>query len=118
MDFYDYAQDSKIQRINETAHELEAQTLGIEQRLEATEKRLKQLVLVSEAMFSLLGEQLNLGEAELLARIQVVVEARKNRTETKLTCSSCQRELVSTRKKCMYCGGELAGATVTSPFVF
>ena len=116
-DFYDYAQDSAIRQVNQTAHELEAQTGDLNQRLAVVEQKLKRLTLVSEAMFSLLGEQLQLGEAELLVRIEQVIEQRKNHVAAKFTCSSCGRETNLTKPKCIYCGGAILGVPDVSPFV-
>jgi DNA-directed RNA polymerase subunit RPC12/RpoP len=97
---------------------MEAQTIDMEYRLKAAEQKIKQLSLLGEAMFSLLGEQLNLGETELQARILQVTEQRKTRVEAKFTCSDCGRQTNATRQKCMYCGGKLLDMREPSPFAF
>lgn len=121
-DYYDYVQDAAnyeaLKNTRETTRELERQTGDIELRLVALEQKLAYLTLINEAMFGLLGEQLQLGEAELLVRIGEVAEARKQHADAKSSCSSCGRQTLSTRQRCMYCGGKLLGESAASLFAF
>lgn len=116
MTYRDYSQDAAIRKANESARELEAQTIDIESRLKAAEQKIEQLSLLNEAMFRLLGDKLNLGDAELRAHMLQVAELRKTRVEAKFTCSDCGRQTNAARQKCMYCGGKLMGMTDPSPF--
>jgi hypothetical protein len=121
-DYYDYMQNTAIDNVQqasrETLRELERQTGDMELRVVALEQKLTYMTLINEAMFSLLGEQLQLGEAELLVRIGEVAQTRKARADTKASCSSCERESLSTRQRCMYCGGKLTSEVPASLFVF
>lgn len=122
MDYDDYLQNAAIneaqKNTRETTRELERQTGDIELRLVALEQKLTYMTLINEAMFSLLGEQMQVGEAELLVRIGQIAEVRKQRAEAKSSCIGCGRETVSTRQRCMYCGGKLSGEAAASIFVF
>lgn len=122
MDYYEYMQNTAItetqQSTRDTARELERQTGDLELRLVALEQKLTYLSLINEAMFSLLGEQMQLGEAELLVRIGQVAGQRKQRAEAKSSCSNCGRETLSTRQRCMYCGGKLISESARSIFEF
>src|SRR5262245_30767943 len=69
------------------------------------------LVLATQAMWALLGEQSGLGEADLLAKIREIdlldgTLDGKIRRNAK-TCPSCGRHNGPRRARCIYCAGPL-----------
>lgn len=87
-------------------------------RIRKLEDKLANLSVVTEALWSLLNKRTKLTNEDLAASIQEVVQTRKIREETKLTCIKCKMQNSINHKKCMYCGGELTGQSSKSLFNF
>jgi hypothetical protein len=80
---------------------------------EALEARCDRLAVLCEAMWTLLRDQLNLTDEQLLDRINEV-DLTDGRLDGKvergsaITCHKCNRNVARKFAKCMYCGEPLA----------
>ena len=87
-------------------------------RLDRQEDQLRQLLLVTEAMWSLLSERSDISEDDLVARM-AVIDAADGQIDGKRgphppeTCGTCNAAIDHTRITCAYCG---APASPSSPF--
>lgn len=88
------------------------------ERIRKLESKLTNLSLVTEALWALLNKRTKLTNEDLAASIQEVIQTRRTREESKLTCVKCKMQNSINHKKCMYCGGELLGHTEKSLFNF
>lgn len=88
------------------------------ERIRKLESKLTNLSLVTEALWTLLNKRTKLTNEDLTASIQEVIQTRRTREESKLTCVKCKMQNSINHKKCMYCGGELLGHTEKSLFNF
>lgn len=88
------------------------------ERARKLEDKVANLSLVTEALWNLLNKRTRLTDEDLAASINEVIQARKARDETRLTCIKCKMQNSVNHKKCMYCGGELTGHTGKSLFNF
>ncbi len=88
------------------------------ERIRKLESKLTNLSLVTEALWTLLNKRTKLTDEDLAASIQEVIQTRRTREESKLTCVKCKMQNSINHKKCMYCGGELLGHTEKSLFNF
>ncbi|QEY18745.1 hypothetical protein D0C16_23830 [Cellvibrio sp. KY-GH-1] len=88
------------------------------ERIRKLESKLTNLSLVTEALWTLLNKRTKLTNEDLAASIQEVIQTRRTREESKLTCVKCKMQNSINHKKCMYCGGELLGHTEKSLFNF
>lgn len=88
------------------------------ERIRKLEDKLANLSLVTEALWTLLNKRTKLTNEDLATSIQEVVQARRTREETRLTCVKCKMQNAINHKKCMYCGGELTGHISKSLFNF
>jgi hypothetical protein len=80
--------------------------------------RVGRLTLVTEAMWELVSQRLDLQLADLAARVREI-DARDGHEDGKrgvkidapqVRCASCQAVLPSGRTKCQFCGAETPGA--------
>lgn len=87
-------------------------------RLDRQEDQLRQLLLVTEAMWSLLSERSDVSEADLVARM-AEIDAEDGQVDGKRgphppeKCGTCNAAIDHTRTSCAYCG---AAASPSSPF--
>ena len=87
-------------------------------RLDRQEDQLRQLLLVTEAMWSLVSERFDISEADLVARM-AEIDAEDGQVDGKRgphppeTCGTCHAAIDHTRTTCAYCG---APASPSSPF--
>lgn len=99
-------------------HESQTETDDNGDRIRKLEDKIANLSLVTEALWSLLNTRTRLTDEDLATSINNVIQTRKAREETKLTCIKCKMQNSINHKKCMYCGGELTGHTSKSLFNF
>lgn len=88
------------------------------ERIRKLEDKVANLSLVTEALWTLLNKRTKLTDEDLAASIQQVIQARKAHEETRLTCIKCKMQNSINHRKCIYCGGELAGHTGKGLFNF
>jgi ribosomal protein S27AE len=76
-----------------------------------TEQQLERLAFICQAMWSLLREQTNLSEQDLLTRMQELQEQDKatqseqaNSNQQRPRCPECGRTFNPRHDKCLYCG--------------
>ena len=87
-------------------------------RLDRQEDQLRQLLLVTEAMWSLVSERFGVSEDDLVARM-AEIDAEDGQVDGKRgphppeTCGTCHAAIDHTRTTCAYCG---APASPSSPF--
>lgn len=87
-------------------------------RIKKLEEKVANLSLLSESLWELLTIKTKLTDDDLTAIIPNVIQKRRQREETKLTCIKCKMQNALNHKKCVYCGGELIGHTGKRPFQF
>jgi hypothetical protein len=78
-------------------------------RIRKLEEKVANLSLLSESLWELLTKKTKLTNDELAAVIPEVMQQRRQREETKLTCIKCKMQNSINHKKCVYCGGEPMG---------
>ena len=92
------------------AKEQSTQAMG---QLAQLEHRCERLATVNEALWLLLKERLGLTEVELEAKVRDLDLAGGGHAalldRTLVTCPSCQRQVNTKHKQCMYCGAALSG---------
>lgn len=98
--------------------ETQTETDDNNERIRKLEDKLANLSLVTEALWTLLNKRTKLTNEDLATSIQEVIQTRKAREETRLTCIKCKMQNSINHKKCMYCGGELTGHTSKGLFNF
>lgn len=98
--------------------ETQTDTDDSSERIRKLEDKLGNLSLVTEALWNLLNKRTRLSDEDLAASISEVIQSRKTREETRLTCIKCKMQNSIHHKKCMYCGGELTGHSSKSLFNF
>ena len=102
------AQQRQVADANADAARATARAAGADRALEALTDRLDKLTLVNMAVWSLVSEQLELTEEDLVERVREIdladgVEDGKV-TPTVAKCPKCGRVMSPRHKKCLYCG--------------
>jgi hypothetical protein len=118
--------DDLIQRAQQQAFDIETKKLLNAQadsddnsdRIRKLEEKVANLSLLSESLWELLTKKTKLTNEDLAAVIPEVMQQRRQREETKLTCVKCKMQNAITHKKCVYCGGELIGQQGKRAFQF
>jgi hypothetical protein len=82
-------------------------------RTDDAEDDIMRLVLITQAMFELVGERLGITQDELMARIHEI-DARDGTVDGRITpsprdCPSCQAKVPAGRDNCQFCGTAVAG---------
>ena len=83
-------------------------TMGTSEMLELEEK-VERLLIITEALWSILQEKLSLDEQELVRRM-VQIDMRDGKLDGRVTpsvpgpCPKCNRTLSKGRPRCMFCG--------------
>tara|TARA_B100000949_G_C14165343_1_gene400940 strand:+ start:487 stop:834 length:348 start_codon:yes stop_codon:yes gene_type:complete len=82
------------------------------------ESEIERLLMISEALWSILKEQYEYDDNELLRRVQQI-DKRDGRLDGKvaksepLSCTNCGRTLGKRRATCFYCGSPVAAGPFT-----
>ena len=80
--------------------------------LEGVEFNVEKLLMITEALWIILKEQLGYEDEELMKRIQEI-DMRDGKLDGKVkgsinpACPECQRVLIGKMPKCLYCGTEV-----------
>lgn len=78
-------------------------------KVDQLEDEIERLLMITEAMWGILKEQLNYDDEELVRRVQEidmrdgVLDGKVSKKEPK-KCASCGRTVMKKRPQCMYCG--------------
>ncbi len=86
------------------------------ERLKSLENKFNQLSILTEAMWEMLLEKNQYDNDTLKEKIEQIVQGREHRRGAKLSCVKCGMENVAAKPVCIYCGGELDGEAIESPF--
>ncbi len=81
-----------------------------ERRMHDVEQRLEKLTLITMAMWSLLQQETNLTEEDLMERVRQI-DLMDGRSDGRITpqiarCSQCNRVMNPRHSRCLYCGQE------------
>jgi len=89
------------------ANEAESKLHREEYELERMSERVDKLMLICEAMWSLVKEKTELTDADLQQRVQQIDLASHSQEHTTVqTCPQCQRTMSTRYRRCLYCGYE------------
>lgn len=93
-----------------------ASTAQLQEEVRRLERRTDRLSLVCQALWELLRERTNLGDNDLIARMQQI-DLRDGVADGRMTpmtviCPSCNRTSNSRRDECVYCGARLPGRNI------
>ena len=80
-----------------------------QRKAEEMEGHVERLLMITEALWGILKEQLNYTDEELIRRVQEIdmrdgVLDGKCNTKTPKKCTSCGRTVMKQRPQCIYCG--------------
>jgi ribosomal protein L32 len=109
--FYDYGGVSKsfgsMEAANEASRASETARTA-DEHVKQVEKRLERLLMVTQAMWDLLGQKTGLDEQVLLDQVQLRAQRRTEELSapSAFKCPKCGRTMGANRNKCMYCGAE------------
>lgn len=90
----------------------------LERRVQDLEDRVKRLLLINNAMWSMLSEKLGCTDEDLAARMEEL-DLKDGRKDGAVhaglhQCPSCQRKVSPKRDRCFYCGSALGVAPHTA----
>lgn len=86
-------------------------------RLERLETKYAKLSVITEALWKLLSEKLQLDEASLTAEIERILKNHEAITHQKIACSACNMANTALKNTCVYCGAPLNPNNNESLFV-
>jgi LSD1 subclass zinc finger protein len=76
-----------------------------EERIDELEDRIDNLLLLTEALWELCSERLEISEADLDARVRTLLDRRNAaRVAEPIRCSSCQAAVPRDMDRCQFCG--------------
>lgn len=101
-------QQRRISEVEEAASHASRSASDIHHRLRLMEEQIDKLLLINQAMWSLMRGQLGLTEQHLLDRIRQL-DLEDGIEDGKITrpvtnCPACRRTFSSRHRKCLYCG--------------
>ena len=79
-------------------------------KAESLEADVDRLMMITEALWGILKEQLNYTDEELIRRVQEidmrdgVLDGKNNSKEAPKKCTNCGRTVMKKRPQCLYCG--------------
>ncbi len=108
---FDLYQQSCITQVSNKAAEAKDEASRLRSQVEDLQRRLDTLILASQAMWELLRQRCQLGDADLMEKMQEV-DLRDGEADGRITtgavgCPNCGRRSRSTRRLCVYCGATL-----------
>jgi len=109
---WDMIQQWKIEETERKVEKLSSENRNVEFQSEISLKRLEQLALATQAVWSFLKEKHHLDDQDLLLRMEEI-DLRDGVRDGKsaaimANCPSCHRKMSSKMKQCVYCGTENA----------
>ena len=81
-----------------------------QRKAESLEADVERLLMITEALWGILKEQLHYTDDELLRRVQEidmrdgVLDGKCNTKEAPKKCTNCGRTVMKKRPQCLYCG--------------
>jgi len=113
--FWELRQNSMIRGAQVDAARGSARADAAAGQVKRLEDRLDKLTLVCMALWSLLGEQLDLSEERLMERMREI-DLRDGVPDGKVTpevarCPKCNRVMSPRHKRCIYCGAARLNVT-------
>lgn len=108
---FDLYQQSCITQVSDKAAEAKDEVTRMRAQVDDLQRRLDTLILASQAMWELLRQHGQLGDADLMEKMQEV-DLRDGTADGRITtgavgCPNCGRRSRSTRRLCVYCGATL-----------
>lgn len=108
---FDLYQQSCITQVSDKAAEAKDEVSRLRAQVDDLQRRLDTLILASQAMWELLRQRCDLGDPDLMEKMQEVDlrdgEADGRITTGAVSCLTCGRRSRSTRRLCVYCGATL-----------
>jgi len=106
--FWELHQQRQIAEAASTARKGASKMGEVQRDLRGLEDRVARLAMVCSAMWSLIQEQTDLTEEDLMARVQEM-DVQDGVADGKVTkkvgrCPHCGRPMSARRQRCMYCG--------------
>jgi len=97
--------DMASARVSNQASEAKSQT-------EFLRADVEKLLMITEALWSILKEQHGYSDEELIRRVQEIdlrdgIADGKVAKQVQLSCPQCHRTLIRNHPKCLYCGTEI-----------
>jgi hypothetical protein len=92
-----------------TASNARADASDAQRKITSLESDVERLLMMTEALWGILKEQLNYTDDELLRRVQEidmrdgVLDGKVSKSAPK-KCTSCDRTVMKKRPQCLYCG--------------
>ena len=112
---YDLYQQSQINDAKAAASRVEGKQTNLQEDLRRLEQKVASLALGCQAMWELLSTHTQLGEQDIVSKMQEI-DLRDGREDGKMggvqNCSMCGRPTSRRRNRCIYCGAETKGAHV------
>lgn len=119
MDQFHHAADAAIHaELQKTAQDNSRKSENLESRIDLLEKKYSKLSDVTEALWQILQDKLNLDDELLRKEITLTIEKKTARKTPKAQCYKCQQTSPMTKGMCIYCGTAFTNLPPRDPFDF
>jgi hypothetical protein len=107
----DLYQQNRINDARQSAEDAQSAARRAEWQMQDLRRKVDSLTITCQALWELLAERLNLGEALVLEKMQEI-DLRDGKLDGKISptvvpCPACARTNKADRKQCLYCGTDL-----------
>jgi hypothetical protein len=116
--FWNMHQDARIQSAEMAAHQSESRTRSVKDDIIGLEERLDRLLLVTQALWSLLRKRTKLTEDDLMNEV-TELDLQDGKLDGKVTkpivrCPKCDSAICHKFNRCLFCGEPYKGGSAFS----